>query len=1430
VIRGSGKLYVMKNNFFNLNNTAKAGRGTSSVSIEKLSKNDIAIIGMSGRLPLAEDMNAFWKNLEAGTDCIIDFPQQRIDEIRNYFKFKDADYDEKGFKFKRKGFLSAIDKFDYKFFKLTAKEAAIMNPAQRIFLQTAYHTIENAGYSVKKLKGSQTGIFLGYTGGSDDYLNLVKETEPEFAAMAYPANLASVIASRVAYVFDFKGPSLLIDTACSSSMVAFNMACQSLREGACDTALAGGINLSWAPLEEEEKGLGILSSSGKTKTFDEKSDGTVGGEGCIAILLKPLNKAIRDSDNILAVVKGIACNQDGTSIGITAPNALAQADVIEKAWADGKIDPETISYIEAHGTGTGLGDPIEIEGITQAFRKYTDKKQFCAIGAVKTNIGHLNSVAGIAGIAKAVLCLKNKKLPALLHFEMPNKKIAFEESPVYVNTRLSNWETTAGKARRCGISSFGMSGTNCHVILQEATASGAKKELNSKYLFAISAKSNAALTQLVNSYQLFLGNTGDDIDIENICFTATAGRDQHEHRIVFEVNDASDLKYKIGYIVSVGIENADNEVFTYNNITKTKEDVDDWHAFIGELTSRAAALFTDSNLYTYDYLLTETAKLYSLGVDIEWEKLYAGKTPARVELPAYPFEQKRCWVTYPKPQQNKKDHQDSNVNKPIQAMDNKANKNIGVNDQATSIGGERSDASQLNEIISMQLRIMSGQLEAVKNFLALQNNDENYKITPDGICVKDEVVSPMVKTEPPVIEKAPQKVIPTSYSPNATQADKAITAAQQAYVDELIRLFNIKTKTSKEFTQAKRQYYANNRHVAGYSKTYKEMMYPILVDEAHGSEIIDLDGNKYVDFCMGFGVYLLGYSNPVVLKGLEEQAKKGSYLGPMSPLPGEVAQLICELTGVERVAFYNSGTEAVMLALRLARAATSKTKIVMFSGSYHGTYDGVMGQADRFSKEFKAIPKSTGIPQSILDEVILLDYGTPESLEIIRKHAHELAGVLVEPVQSRRPEFQPAEYLLALRELTEELKVPLIFDEIITGFRIHPGGAQAWFGIKADLVTYGKIPGGGMPIGIIAGKAEFMHGVDGGMWQYGDDSHPKFDHRKTFVAGTFCHHPLTMASAKAALTHLKEQGPALQETLNRKTADMAAILNAYFEQENFEVKIVNFGSLFQIRTDYDLSLIVYHFLNSGIYAWEGMTFFISTAHSDQDIEFLISVFKNTLQKLRKEGFIQAKTIAITESGISLVLPENKIQTIALTEEQRRLWFIATADDNASVAFNSTRLFNVDEKVNETAFSAAVQKLADRHELLKAVSIDGDHIHIDRDFTYNVSFKSIDSEDTAEINALVLKEKKAAFNFSNGPFFRINVINYGGNKSLFVLVIHHIIADGWSVNVILQELTALYQAELHGTKLNLPTAVPFTGWKTITRPREVKQPGNIGQAG
>lgn len=445
---------------------------------------------------------------------------------------------------------------------------------------------------------------------------------------------------------------------------------------------------------------------------------------------------------------------------------------------------------------------------------------------------------------------------------------------------------------------------------------------------------------------------------------------------------------------------------------------------------------------------------------------------------------------------------------------------------------------------------------------------------------------------------------------------------QHKHLLALIERYTKRTKNSKSFAQKYRPVLADNRASDGFRFPIKEMFYPIVAKQTLGSKMWDIDGNEYIDITMGFGINLFGHNPSFIKQALLEQLDSSLQIGAQAELAGEVAELISQLTKMERVAFSNTGTEAVMAALRLARAATKRNKIALFSGSYHGHFDGILAITKKINGDIQTIPKSPGINPNFVQDVLVLDYGNPQSLEIIEAHQHQLAAVLVEPVQSRRLDFQPKEFLHQLRKLTKESEIALIFDEMVSGFRIHQGGAQAWFGVEADIATYGKIIGGGMPIGIIAGKAAYMDTIDGGLWNYGDDSYPQVE--KTIFAGTFCKHPMALAAARSVLYYLKNQGPTLQQNLNYRTSQLVENINAYFKENELPIWLVNFGSQFRAAASIDIDPLLFHLLEKGIFICEGRSCFLSTAHTDEDINRIIESVKNSVQEILAGGFLISK--------------------------------------------------------------------------------------------------------------------------------------------------------------------------------------------------------------
>jgi iturin family lipopeptide synthetase A len=548
--------------------------------------------------------------------------------------------------------------------------------------------------------------------------------------------------------------------------------------------------------------------------------------------------------------------------------------------------------------------------------------------------------------------------------------------------------------------------------------------------------------------------------------------------------------------------------------------------------------------------------------------------------------------------------------------------------------------STVDRVVKQQLALMARQLELLRGGHAAAPESNGAVAETNGAHLESRV--PASTPEPEKKSAAPAAPLTPKYFGPFKPIDKSpgggLTEKQQKHLDALITTYVAKTPRSKAYTAKHRPHFADPRTVAGFRQTWKEMVYPISVKQSKGTRMWDIDGNEFLDVTMGFGTNLFGHSPDFVTLAVQWQLHKGMEVGPQSPLAGKAAKLMCELTGMDRAAFCNTGSEAVLAAVRLARTVTGRTKIATFSG-YHGINDEVLVRASVVDGVRKPVPIAPGIPDHIVSEVLVLEYGAPESLEILRANAHELAAVLVEPVQSRQPDLQPVEFLKEVRKITAESETALIFDELITGFRAHPGGAQAFFGIKADIATYGKIIGGGVPVGALCGKAMYMDALDGGQWQYGDASFPEVG--VTFFAGTYVRHPMAIRAALSVLTRLKREGPELQERLAQRTTYLANELNAYFTQEGIPMRVVWFRSLFYFVYQQEFkysSLLYYHLRLKGLHIWEGRLGFISTEHSDADIAFIIDAFKASLAELRTGGFLpepEATAVAAAPAPVSV---------------------------------------------------------------------------------------------------------------------------------------------------------------------------------------------------
>jgi acyl transferase domain-containing protein len=1813
----------------------------------------IAIIGVGCRFPHANNPESFWKLLHNGIDAIAQVPKDRWDVDAFY----DPDPAIPGKMNTRwGGFLDQVDQFDPNFFGISPREAERIDPQHRLVLEVAWEALEDAAIAPERLAGSQTGVFIGI--GNYDYGRFLCRDLANINIHNGTGLTLSIAANRLSYLLDLHGPSMAIETACSSSLVAIHSACQSLQSGESNLAITGGVSLMLSPdMTITFSQARMMAPDGRCKTFDASADGYVRGEGCGIVILKRLSDAIADQDRILAVIKGSAVNHDGLSNGITAPNGLAQQAVIRQALKNAGVAPAEISYIEAHGTGTPLGDPIEIRALKAVLMSGRSSEQRCGIGSVKTNIGHLEPAAGIAGLIKVVLSLQHRKIPPHLHLQQLNPHLSLDGTPFFIPGECQPWPSDRLLA---GVSAFSFGGTNSHLILEAAPeesrgAGGIFQVERSLHLLTLSAKNETALQELAQRYADFFAADAD-VSLADVCFSANTGRSHFAHRLAIVAESSKQLGDRLrnftvgqaitgmlgGKVVSrqsskiaflftgqgsqyVGmgrqlyetqptfrktLEGCDEilrpyldkpllevlygkdaesslldetaytqpalfaleyalaelwqfwgiipqivighslgeyvaacvaGVFTLEEGLKlvakraslmqslpqtgemvavfasesqvqeaiqpyspaisiaainglehivisgersaVKAVVAVWeaqgiktqqlrvsHAFhssliapmldaweteasqvqfqtprlplISNLTGEMlpSEYIPDANywrrhtrepvkfmaginsLFAQGYnlfleigskpilsrmgqkcqqnpatwlpslaqgqedwqvLLGSLSALYVQGVDINWTGFEQDYSRNRRSLPTYPFQRQRYWIkdtsqvmdeqkldakvsqfqteaiSHTKPPQQILVTLGSIISKLLQLAPNKVDiytpflemgadslilidaiaaientysikisitqlfeeyrtiealatyiaQNIPLNPPKLESQSTQSEQltpqientvipnspgtlpeSALERIMSQQLQVMSQQLEL------LQGKGGNEKLhrhgggatsTTDGGMESSATfnkpsssngrsLSAQQATAPTV--NSYQNAKPNQQLVTETQV-RELNPQQQRHLEALIARYTKRTQQSKQRAEISRSVLADSRAVAGFRPSLKEMVYPIIGERGKGAKFWDIDGNEYIDISMGFGVLLFGHDAPFVTQALAEQMHQGIQLGPQSNLATEVAGLICELTNMERVAFCNTGTEAVMTALRLARTANGRNKIALFTGSYHGHFDGVLARAVK--GETNAVPMTVGISPYAVADVLVLDYGNPQSLDILRTHAGELAAVLVEPVQSRHPHLQPQGFLQQLRQLTQAEGIALIFDEVITGFRIHPGGFQAYCGIEADLVIYGKIIGGGLPMGVIAGKKVYMNGIDGGIWNYGDGSYPQA--QKTFFAGTFNKNHLGMAAARAVLQHLKQEGFALQQQLNHNTSELAATLNAYFQGENVPIELVHFGSLFRFASSENIDLLFYHLLEKGIYIWEGRNCFLSTAHTNADIDDIIRAVKDSIKELRqggflpkganqspanelsvtpskkvplylpspreisdrltpqfdanlrpsyplldasqwqtlleKSGFREVVTIPAGTSQMSAILPQQSIivaeaaHKIPLTEAQKQLWVLAQMSEEGSIAYNESVSLQLQGSLDFEAMYQAVQKVVNRHEALRTtISTQGDCQQILPSVKIDVPIIDFSNWDSSTCKVQVAewleKEGRQPFDLSVGPLLRVHILRLESQLHLLVLTVHHIIIDGWSIDVIFKDLGAVYSAQCQNVPDELEEPMQF----------------------
>jgi amino acid adenylation domain-containing protein len=1591
----------------------------------------IAIVAMAGRFPGAHDVDAFWHNLCAGTESITYFRDAQLDPGVPLDVQKNPDY------VAARGIIDGAEKFDAAFFGIPPREAELMDPQQRIFLELCWECMERGG-QVPDAHDGPVGVFGGMHNATYFQKHLLSRPDLIDKLGAFQVMLANekdFFATRVAHRLNLTGPAISINTACSTSLVAIAQAVDALRAGRCEMALAGGVSIHCPPRSGylAQEGT-MLSPDGHTRSFDASAGGTVFSDGAGVVLLKRLADAIADGNPIHALIRGVAVNNDGSGkASFMAPSSAGQAAVVAMAHMDAGVDARSISYVEAHGTATPIGDPIELQGLTEAFRRSTSDCAFCRIGSVKSNIGHVVTAAGVAGVIKTAFALREHQLPATLHFRAPNPAFELADSPFVVNDRLTHWPAT-NAPRRAGVSSFGVGGTNAHIVMEEAPVPSCSDAATGPSLLVLSARSAPALAAAALKLSDYLG-ANLDVNLADVAWTLAVGRKAFAHRLavvvkdpaaavaqltdtataaavarsqpaqpcdvvflfpgqgaqyagmgrelyatepafreafdacveglrdtlgfdlrervfsddaaallptavmqpaifaveyalaklwmslgvtpsamighsvgefvaatlagVFDLRDALHLVARrgalmqaqpVGSMLSVRLPRASLSARLPAGLSLAAEntpgacvvagpheavalfqttleadgvacrqlntshafhsammdavlapfhaEVDkiarrpsqrplvststgDWlgadeamssdywtnHLRRPVLFSRALSRVLDapsrvllevgprgtlSALARQQLAAGESAvlalpsladspdgevaafrlaagRLWCRGLDVHPESFDRRHRRHRLLLPTYSFERQRHWVdvalaspALPVPVATTTHRSDATIAAPASIEERTmhaptpagadrrprliaelkaAFEDVAGIDMADADGATHFIELGLDSLMLTQMAMHLSKLFPVKitfrQLMADYSSLDQLAGLLDERLPAEAAIAPVMAAAPWPVAPAASAGAPTAYmqqvidqqmqlmaqqlallagsaamaTPAATAMPAAsslhasaspapadtplfsgvpstgeeeaalahtrydvkkafgaiaridngafeLSARQHERLDRFIERYVARTAKSKHYTQAHRAHMADPRVVNGFRPMIKEIIYQIVIERSKGAHLWDLDGNRYVDALNGFGMSLFGWQPDFVLDAVRKQLDLGYEIGPQHPLSGEVARLVCELTGHDRAALCNTGSEAVLGAMRIARTVTGRSTIVLFTGSYHGIVDEVIV---RGTKKRRAVPAAPGILRNTAENVMVLDYGTPESLQFLREHAHELAAVLIEPVQSRRPDFQPVDFLHEVRDITTAAGALCIFDEIVTGFRAHPGGTQAMFGIKADLATYGKVVGGGYPIGVIAGKREYMDALDGGAWQFGDDSVPTVG--VTYFAGTFVRHPLALAAAHAVLEHMKAAGPALQERLNTRVASMVDELNAFCREVGAPIAIKHFASVWktQFLEEHPLQDLLFAMMRSrGIHILDNFPCFFTTAHSEADFVAIATAYKDSVLELQDAEFLP-RSAATTRTVMDASQPPVPGARLGREPDGRPCWFVPHPD-------------------------------------------------------------------------------------------------------------------------------------------------------------------------
>jgi amino acid adenylation domain-containing protein len=1762
---------------------------------------DIAIVGMACRVAGANDIFEFWQNLLTGKDVS--------------HEVTDADLAAEGVapgtgQYVRRTY--ALDNpyaFDATFFGYLLKEAEMTDPQHRIFLETAYEALESAGYNPFGYEGN-IGIFGGVARNLYFHKNVATHPELLETAGGYQEMLAaesSFSISRVAYKLNLRGPAVNVQTACSTGGVGIHLACQSLHSGDSDMVIVGGGRVQPPVFGGYNYVEGApLSPDGYIRAFDASAQGMVQGNGMAMLVLKKLDQALADGDRVWAVIKSSAINNDGADkTGITAPGSKGQAAVIAKAIENAGLTADQTGYIETHGTGTFIGDPIEMQGLTEAFRKTTDQKQFCPIGSVKTNIGHLDAGACVVGVIKTALSLYFEKLPPSLHFEKPNSQIDFANSPFFVNAALRDWPRTE-LPRRAGVSTFGLGGTNVHVILEEAPSDSNQQLTFSEVpqLLLLSAKREEVLKDMKTRLEAFW-EKHPETQLPDAAYTLATGRPHFQKRMaiiaspqsnpvfskpitnseslipdsafvfmfpgggaqyadmardLYETNaffreqveacftilekqhglsvkevmypagaaaggpSISDPSYALASLFTLeyalaklwqhwGIEAAEMighsmgeytaaclsgvmnleaalglvtvrgklfETLAGNgcmlSVALTKEqlapylgsghtisvinkvdslvvsgtadaigglqvqlekdgvDCSEIHIavaahspqvepilgefreyletvtlaepkipFVSNVTGtwitpaeatsveywlshlRQTVRFDDGlttlmknenriflevgpgqTLSSFArmhhskrpdhqvfasvrhpkepandvaFILKTLGKLWAAGVPVDWNSFYSDAQHRHVPLPAYPFEKKKYFIA---PRQNAAAIQpavpavatSANLTSPVSAP--LAEPAFGYPSNMDTMQKTPSRLTLLLDEIKGSLHELSGMepaemdedasflelgfdslflSQAVISFNQKFETEVSFRMlfedTPtigalaehlDGLLPQDKFkpeapaviqdfvqpapavavpVPPAMSTPPvqlpqlpvfsagsgveqliqqqlnimqqqlnmltgqasaaavptpvlapPVAQQKEKTAAPATAEPEDQEVDikrstTGVTAKLNSYktissnddlseqqrqaLQDFMARYEAMTKTSKVMQQRHREVYADPRGVTGFSKLWKEICYQIGHEKSKGSKIWDVDGNEYVDYVMSYGVALFGHMPDFVEEAVAAALKAGNSLDVLPPQATEIARIICDLSGMDRATLANTGTEAVLGAVRAARTATGKDKIAVFDTDYHGMIDQFMVRGVHFKDTTKALPSSPGVPRFLVENNLVLDYDDPNVLKKLEANIKDLAAVVIEPVQAQNPHWQHPELIIKVRELTAKHGVALIFDEIINGFRLSQRGAQDWYGVDADIVAYGKSISGGLPLAAIAGKAKYMSAFDGGLWQYGDDSAP--EGIIAYYAGTFIKNPISVAAAHAALSEIERRGVAMQRELNERAHTFAKRIREIFLRTKAPLMIQSGSSIFMIKTadNNPFSRMFNYFLRYRGVNIRERPCFISTAHTAEDFERTYKAFELAINDMFETGLIQPwegedlnviispKAAQKTWAAEELVAGETEKQC-PLTEGQQEIFLSGQFSEAASKAYNIATEIKLKGRFDKQRMTDVLKALVNRHEALRTVfEPDGNNMKILPALNIEVPIVDLcdlpETEQPAALDKLYDEEAEHKFDLLNGPLVRFKIVRQRDDLHLVFVNVHHIICDGWSLGILTREIGAMYGSDL-----------------------------------